>query len=554
MIGEKNFLNAQRVVQMKRNRVIILHLFLCLSIGVFLHVGFDKSMGEAKEKEDPSQGGTYRRPLESMPRTLDPTLARDFYSATVIHQLFDGLVQFDQNLNVIPAIAKSWKVSHDGLTYTFFLREGVKFHNGREITAEDFVYSFARIADPKNKSPGAHLLEKVSGFNEFQDGKTDSVKGFKSVDKLTFEIRLSEPFYPFISILGTFYLKVMPKEEIEKPNSVFSTNPIGSGPFKFLSMKEKEEIILESNPDYFEGKPYLNKIVFKIFHGAPGERILKEFKEGGLEESSVPPEEIENVVREKRYLFLQKPSLSLRFYGLNSSSKPLANKNLRKAINVAIDKKFIVSQIHKDQFHLAKGILPPGMPGYDPRKNPYPFNETQAAKLLSEAGYRKGQTLPNLEIWSNTKSEAALKELNEIQSQLKKVGILTSLHFETNWPNFESMLTANKAPLFILAWNADFPDPDSLLYSLFHSKSKNNFVTYHRPEVDRLIDKARAEGDYLKRVEAYRKIEAIVLEDAPIVPMINRLFQMVYQPYVHGIEVNALGGHYIPMKKIWLKK
>ena len=539
---------------MKRYRMITLLIFLSLAIFALLQGVSHDSIAEAKGKEIPFQGGTYRRPLESMPRTLDPTLARDFYSATVIQQLFDGLVQFDQNLNVIPAIAKSWKVSHDGLTYTFFLREGVKFHNGREITAEDFVYSFTRIADPKNKSPGAHLLEKVSGFNEFQDGKTDSVKGFKSVDKLTFEIRLSEPFYPFISILGTFYLKVMPKEEIEKPNSVFSTNPIGSGPFKFLSMKEKEEIILESNPDYFEGKAYLNKIVFKIFHGAPGKRILKEFKEGELEESFIPPEEIENMVREKHYLFLQKPTFSLRFYGLNSLSKPLDNKKLRKAINFAIDKKFIVSQIHKDQFHLAKGILPPGMPGYDPRKNPYPFNETEAAKLLSEAGYPNGQTLPNLEIWSNTKSEAALKELNEIQSQLKKVGILTSLHFETNWPNFESMLRVNKAPLFILAWYADFPDPDSLLYSLFHSKSKNNFVAYSRPEVDRLIDKARAERDYLKRVEAYRKIEAVVLEDAPIVPMINRLFQMVYQPYVHGIEVNALGGHYIPMKKIWLKK
>jgi peptide/nickel transport system substrate-binding protein/oligopeptide transport system substrate-binding protein len=542
------------MVPMKRYKRIALSLFFCLLTPLSLHLLFQNSYAEVKDREVPSEGGTYRRPLESMPRTLDPALARDFYSATIIQQLFDGLVQFDQNLNVIPAIAKSWKISPDGLTYTFFLREGVKFHNGREITAEDFVYSFTRIADPKNKSPGAHLLEKTSGFNEFQDGKTDSVKGFKSVDKLTFEIRLSEPFYPFISALGTFYLKVMPKKEIEKPDSAFSTNPIGSGPFKFLSMKEKEEIILESNPNYFEGKPYLNKIVFKIFHGAPAERILKEFKEGGLEESFVPPEEIENMVREKRYLFLQKPTLSLRFYGLNSLSKQLDNKILRKAINFAIDKKLIVSQIHKDQFHLAKGILPPGMPGYDPRKNPYPFNETQAAKLLSEAGYRKGRTLPNLDIWSNTKAEAALKELNEIQSQLKKVGIPTTLHFETNWPNFESLLRANKAPMFILMWYADFPDPDSLFYSLFHSKSRNNFVAYHRAEADLLIDKARAERDYLKRMEAYRKIEAIILEDAPIVPMINRLFQMVYQPYVNGIEVSALGGHYIPMKKIWLKR
>jgi peptide/nickel transport system substrate-binding protein/oligopeptide transport system substrate-binding protein len=542
------------MVPMKRYKRIALSLFFCLLTPLSLHLLFQNSYAEVKDREVPSEGGTYRRPLESMPRTLDPALARDLYSVTIIQQLFDGLVQFDQNLNIVPAIAKSWKISHDGLTYTFFLREGVKFHNGREIVADDVVYSFTRVADPKNRSPGSHLLEKVLGFNEFQDGKIDHVKGFKSIDKLAFEIRLSEPFYPFLSVLGTFHFKVVPKEEIEKPDSVFTKHPIGTGAFKFVSIKEKEEIILESNPDYFEGRPHLNKIVFKIFHGAPGERILKEFKEGGLEESFVPPEEIENVVREKRYLFLQKPSLSLRFYGLNLLSKPLDNKKVRKAINFAVDKKFIVSQIHKNQFHLAKGILPPGMPGYDPMRDVYSFNETEATKLLSEAGYRKGQTLPSLEVWSNTSSEAAQKELNELQSQLKKVGIPTRLHFETNWPTFESMLRANKAPLFILAWYADFPDPDSLLYSLFHSKSKNNFVAYYRPEVDRLIDKARAERDYLKRVEAYRKIEAIVLEDAPIVPMINRLFQMVYQPYVNGIEVSALGGHYIPMKKIWLKK
>lgn len=176
MIEERNMTNAQRVVQMKRNRMMILCLFLFLSIGAVLPMGFDKSMGEAKERHDPSPGGTYRRPLESMPRTLDPALARDIYSITVIQQLFDGLVQFDQNLNVIPAIAKSWKISHDGLTYTFFLREGVKFHNGREMRANDLVYSFTRIADPKNRSPGTHLLEKVSGFTEFQEGKIDHVK------------------------------------------------------------------------------------------------------------------------------------------------------------------------------------------------------------------------------------------------------------------------------------------------------------------------------------------------------------------------------------------
>lgn len=539
---------------MKKLKMLLIFLCLYFLASFLVFILSHYSLAEVKGKEELIQGGFYRRPLEFMPRTLDPALTTDIYSVAIIHQLCDGLVQFDKNLNIIPAIAKSWKISPDGLTYTFFLREGVKFHNEREVTANDFVYSFSRIIDPKNKSIAANLLEKVSGFKEFQDGKANFVKGFKSVDKYIFEIKLSEPFYPFISALGTIHFKVVPKEEVEKPSSAFAKAPIGTGPFKFLSMKEKEEIILEANLNYFEGRPYLDKIIFKIFHGAPREKILMEFKEGGLEESFIPPEEVEDMFKEKRYLFIQKPILSLRYYGFNFLSKPLDNKNLRKAINFAIDKKSIISEIHKNQFHLAKGVLPLGMPGYDPMKEPYSFDETKAKKFLSKAGYPEGRNIPILEIWSASKSEAAQKELNGIQSQLRKIGIRTNINFETDWPNFVSMLRTNKTPVFIHAWYADFPDPDNFLGTLFYSDSKYNFTGYHNLAVDQLLDQARTERDYLKRMGMYRKIEETVLEDAPIVPMVNHLFQMVYQPYVRGVEVNALGGPYIPMKKIWLKK
>jgi oligopeptide transport system substrate-binding protein len=533
-----------------------LHIAICFSLLLFFLFSYtSESFSEGKiDNEIPMRGGIYRRPLEFNPKTLDPLLATDIYSVTVIQQLFDGLVQFDKDLNIIPAIAKSWKVSSDGLTYTFYLRQGVKFHNGREVTADDFVYSISRIIDPKTKSPAANLLSRIIGFREFQDGKISQVKGLNAIDKYLFEIKLSEPYSPFLSILGINKFKVLPREEVEKLVTNFGKSPVGTGPFKFVSMKEGEEIILEANQDYFEGRPYLDKIIFKIFHGAPREKILKEFRESNLEESFIPPGEIEDVVKDKRYLFLQKPILSLRFYGLNLSSKPLDNKNLRKTINFAIDKKFIISELHKNQFNLAKGILPPGTPGYDPMRNPYPFDETKAKKILSEGGYTRGKDVPTLEIWSASRSKAAQKELNEIQSQLKKVGIPTKINFETNWPSFESMLRANKAPIFIYAWYADFPDPDNFLGTLFHSKSRYNFVGYHNPEVDRLLDHARVERDYLKRMEMYRKIEEIVLEDAPVIPMVNHLFQMVYQPYVRGVEVNALGGPYIPMRKIWLKK
>jgi peptide/nickel transport system substrate-binding protein/oligopeptide transport system substrate-binding protein len=509
---------------------------------------------EKAKGEIPVMGGIYRRPLEFNPKTLDPALSLDMYSTTIIQQIFDGLVQFDKDLNVIPAIAKSWKISHDGLTYTFYLRDGVKFHNGREVNAKDFIYSFTRILDPETKSNSSDFFTRILGTKEFIDKKSKEVRGLTAPDRYTFKILLSEPSALFLSILAMKGAKVVPREEIEKSGMEFGKNPVGTGPFKFVSMKEGEEIILEANRDCFEGRPYLDKIIFKIFHGAPREKIFKEFKEGGLEESFIPPEEIEEIVKAKQYLFLQKPLLSLRFYGLNVLSKPLDNKKLRKAINFAIDKKFIISEIHKNQFNLAKSILPPGMPGHDPMRNPYPYNETQATKLLSDAGFPKGKGLQPLEIWSSSKSDAAQKELNEIKSQLNKIGIQATIHFETDWPNFVSMLRAKKYPVHIHAWYADFPDPENFLETLFHSKSKYNYLAYCNSEVDRLLDQARAERDYLKRMGMYRKVENIVLEDAPIVPMVNHLFQMAYQSYVRGIELNALGGPYIPMKKIWLKQ
>ncbi len=448
-----------------RLKIYMVTPFLFISFLFFFFSFNSFSQEKGNKKGGPVVGGIYRRPLEFNPRTLDPALSTDIYSVTIIQQIYDGLVQFDKNLNVVPALAKSWKISPDGLNYIFYLREGVKFHNGREVTADDFVYSFTRIVDPETKSSSSTFFTKILGAKEFIDKKSKEVKGLTALDRYILKISLSEPYAPFISILAMKGAKVVPKEEFEKTGNDFGKSPVGTGPFKFVSMKEGEEIVLESNPDYFEGRPYLDKIIFKIFHGAPQEKILKEFKEGSLEESFIPPEEIESVLQGRRYLFVQKPILSLRFYGFNLLLKPLDNKKLRKAINFAIDKKAIISQIHKNQFHLAKGILPPGMPGYNPMNNPYPFNLTQAVKLLSEAGLSKGKDMQPLEIWSATNSEAAQRELNEIRSQLNKVGVQADIHYETNYPTFLSMMRDKKASIFMRAWYADFPDPDNFLGS-----------------------------------------------------------------------------------------
>lgn len=537
---------------MKRNRAIAV-LFFCLVVLSWYPMS-SLSFAQGKELEIPKKGGIYRRPLEFNPKTLDPALSTDMYAVTVTQQLFDGVVQFDKDLNVIPAIAKSWKISSDGLTYTFYLREGVKFHNGREVTADDFIYSLTRIINPKTKSPAANLLERVVGFKEFQDGNANHVRGLHSAGRYEFEIRLSETYSPFLSILGMNKFKVLPKEEVEKSGMDFGRSPIGTGPFRFVSMKEGEEIALEANQDYFEGRPHLDKITFRIFHGSPLEDIFRNFMEGRLEETSIPFKEFRDPAKLKNFYTVRKPMLSLRFYGMQIKTKPLDNKKVRQAINLAINKEQIDQEAFQGMDSITDRIIPLGMPGSSPTKVLYPYNPKRAKELLAEAGYPEGRGLPPLEFWSASKAEMTQRELEVVSSNLATIGMNLQVHYETQWKKFEERLNSYRAPLFRYAWYADIPDPDNFLGILFHSKSKYNFTGYKRPEVDRILDTGKKEVNSLKRVDFYRKAEQMIMEDAVIVPTINHVFQQAYQPYVNGIELSALGGAYIPMKKIWLGK
>ena len=507
---------------------------------------------ENPPRTGPRYGGTYRAVLDFRPRTLDPAKATDIYSVTIIQQIFDGLLTFDKELNLVPAIARSWKISRDGKTYTFFLKRGVRFHNGREVTAEDFVYSFTRIIDPRTGSPGAALFEKVLGAKEFREGKAGAVKGLKALSKYVLEIKLTEPFAPFLTLLGMYTPKVIPKEEVERWGDDFGRHPVGTGPFR-LSSWEGDRIVLEANRDYFKGRPYLDRIVYRVFPGARYDQMYDEFLKGRLEESPIPSGRREEALR-GGFRVIRRPLLNLLYYGLNVRTPPFNNIKVRQALNLAIDRERIVKEALRGKDVKAERILPPGMPGYSPGRKAYPYDPARARRLLEEAGYPGGRGLPVLEIWSASRAEATRKELEIIKANLADIGIRVRIRYEDDWPTYEELLLRRRLPFYRYAWYADFPDPDNFLAILFHSKAKYNFSLYHNSKVDLLLDKAKRELDPLRRVEMYREAEDLILTDAPIIPILHRTFEMAYQPYVRGIEVSPLGGPYIPMKKVWLEK
>lgn len=539
-------------------------LALLLIVGVTLTFPACTSREEAESpREQPIQAigqrataGTYRRPLGHDPSSLDPVRITDFYAVTVANQIYDSLVEFDAHLNVLPALAQSWSASRDGLVWTFHLRKGVQFHNGREVTANDVVYSLSRFLDPSVKSPRGWLLDKVKRVGAFQIG-TKGPEGIQAIDSSTVQITLSEPFAPFITILGLPHMSVIPREEVERLGVDFASSPVGTGPFRLVRWERGREIILAANKDYFRGRPALDRIQFIIFPGNAVSEMVRAFELGELEETPmetpISPERREELLRTGQYIVVRKPTLSLRLLGFNLEHLPFNRREVRQAFNYAIDKFHLNQEIQEKPFAVAKGILPPGMPGYNPEVQGYRYNPDRARELLAQAGYPEGKGLAPVMFASGAKSGIARQDYRAVQQYLAAVGVQVELKEFDDWPTFRQALQHGEHQIFRYARYADYPDPDNFLYPLFHSQSQTNYFRYRNPLVDRLLDDARREMDDLRRARLYRDVEQLILNDAPGVMLQHNTYEYLFQPYVEGIEVSALGEWYMPMRKIRLK-
>jgi peptide/nickel transport system substrate-binding protein/oligopeptide transport system substrate-binding protein len=464
--------------------------------------------------------------------------------------VFDGLVQFDTNLNVVPGIAKSWAASRDGLVWTFHLREGVKFHHGREVHADDFVYTFLRILDPRTASPRAWLFERVQGAKKFRAGEAESVEGLQALDPYTLQLTLSQPYAPFINMLGMIQAEVVPREEVQRLGAEFGRHPVGTGPFRFVNWVAGEQIVLEANEAYYEGRPFLDRLHYRIMTNH--QQILAEFEKGALEDADLTGQEDTLLSRDPRFRFVRKPLLATVFLWLDMRHGPLKNLKVRQAINCAINREAITS-IRQNRHVQARAILPLGMPGSNPDLAGYTYDPARARQLLAEAGYPGGKDLPPLELWTTSTSTAVLQEHETIKRDLESLGIKVELFTAPSWKQYKTAVLGKRpGAIYRTSWFADFPDPDNFLFSLFHSQSTNNYSHYSNAAVDQLLEQARSEGDYLKRIQLYRQAEALIMTDAPAVNLVYYTFETLFQPYVQGIELNALGEHSIPIKKIWL--
>lgn len=468
--------------------------------------------------QSPRPGGTYQFSLgPSDPPSLDPAHVTDTTSHSVVSELFDGLVELDREMRVRPAIAERWEVSSDGRTYRFFLRRGVRFQNGREVSAEDFRYSFLRVLDPKTKSERTWVLDRLEGAADLVAGRAADVRGIRVRDRYTLELRLAEPFAPFLALLAYPAAMVVPREEVERAGPDFSARAVGTGSFRLAEWRRDDRLILEANPGHFRGRPHLDRIVFRII---PDELTrLQEFRAGTLHHTDVPAGLYRTIAADPalKERLHSRSILGIQAVRLNVEVPPFAgNVTLRRALNHAVDKAAFAGVIMEGRVQPATGILPPGMPGYSGSIAGYPFDRPQARRLLAEAGFPDGKGLPPLALHYNT-SPTNRRLAEFVQAQLAEVGVKVELA-ALDWPAYLKLVDAGQTQMHRMGWIADYPDPENFLTVLFHSRNigaRGNTSRYRNSRVDALLDRADRATAQVERVRLYREAERMIVDDAP---------------------------------------
>lgn len=512
--------------------------------------------GTAPSPNDASSGSgsdapTVFRFYQEDPGTIDPALASDSYSSAVVAQIYSPLVGLTSDLEPTPQVAESWTISHDGLRYVFHIRPGVRFHNGREVTADDFVYSLTRVFREPYRSQGlaAGYLDAIEGARAFIQGKADHVSGIRALSRYMLEIRLERPYSALLSALALDQTSAVPRELIAKDGpEVLDTHPVGTGPFRFVRREGHQAIVLAANPDYFMGRPAIDTLVFYSPNGDVTTLGAEALLEGRATLSILPSGRIEEFRARPGIAVLKWNDLSLSFIGMNASKPPLNDVRVRKAIAMAMDRQGMLNQRPEGK-SLATGILPPGLPGYAPSVKTYVRDVDAARKLLAEAGYDAAHPLPVLTLLQSIGSKDTKAIDSTMVASLAEAGIRIRLKPYT-WTVLDSLITNRKAELFGLAWVADIPDPDTFLRALFYSTSSTNYFGFHDRTVDSLLDEARATTNPDVRMAAYHQAEARILRAAPFVPLTNTASFIGIRDDVVGLQMNPLGLSTLAIEKL----
>lgn len=514
----------------------------------------DSTVLDARTQPVPRLGGSFHLMVEP-PGTFDPPLADDVYEACIINQLYDGLLEFDVNLNPVPAIARDWSVSRDGLEYVFRLRGDVRFHNGRRVVAGDFVWSFTRIFEPGKPDfgIGGPFLRKIEGVEDYIAGRATRIRGLEAVNDTTLLIRLEAPYGSFLSALAMDQTKVVAREEIEGRGADYDLHPVGTGPFvweELVDGPDDRRIVLRANEHFRSGRPYLDEIVFHIPRDYDVDKGAQALFEDRVTLCDMPAAWRRRLGADPRFRIVQRPELSFSFLGFDVARRPFDDVRIRRAVAHAIDRRRIASI---DPFGriAAVGILPPGMLGYTPDDKALAYDPARARELLAEAGYPGGRGLPPLEYHQANRGEAGRASDAVLHENLAAVGVRVDFRYP-DWDTFSADIDGHRLPSLGLSWVADLPDPDSFLASLFLSGGAYNMFSYSNPLVDSLLVAASHARGSVERAEVYRRAERLILDDVPVIPLYNIENTFAVRSEVRGLSITPFGLGNLCAERIWL--
>jgi oligopeptide transport system substrate-binding protein len=488
--------------------------------------------------------------------TLDPAYAKSQPVMWAVHQLYSTLLEVDTALHIVPSVARRWEVSKDRLTYTFYLRGDVYFHDnavfpggrGRRLAASDVVYSLSRIMDRSVASPGAWI------FN----GRVDTIQPFLAVSDTVFQLRLLHPFHPILGILTMPYCSLLPKEAVDKYGTDFRRNPVGSGPFAFSAWEEGQALIFRKHPRYFEkdgegrSLPYLEAVKISFLDSKSSEFLA--FRQGRLDFVNDIDANFKDEILtrggelkkewEGRIVLQKHPYLNTEYLGIQVDSSggedsPLKKRLVRQAMNHAIDRRKMMLYLRNSIGTPAEnGFVPEGLPGFtDHPVRGYDYDPDKARTLLASAGFPGGRGLPVTRLLTIP----IYAELGAfVARQLEEVGIPVRVEAVQRGTLLE-MTAKGQAPFFRASWIADYPDAENYL-SVFYgpNPAPPNYTRYQRAAFDSLYRAAVQETDDSLRQSIYVRMDQMVTDDAPVIPLWYDMVIHLVSPRVRGFYANAL--------------
>ncbi len=472
------------------------------------------------------------------PLTLDPATAGDGTSHEYILQVFSGLVCLSDSMKPVADIAHSCSISDDCKVYTFNLRHGVKFHDGREVKAEDFKYSWERACNPDTRSLTARsILGDIAGVADVLDDKTKEISGLKVVDEYTLQVTLNAP-------ITYFFIKLThPVAFVVDKNNVISGNewwrkPNGTGPFLFGKWEKGKSLVLNRNADYYSEQAKVESINFHLLEGRP----IDMYEKGDIDVAGVTTGYIERATDPTGSLSKELKithALGFSYIGFNTKKPPFDDVNVRLAFCCAVDKEKLAKLTCKNMAEQAGGILPPGMPGYNKDLHVLGYDVARAKELIARSKYATSMPPITMTV-SGVGGDIQPLQQSVIEEWRRNLGIEVKVR-QIEPERFLYHLKEEKDELFSMAWSADYPHPQDFLEGLFRTNSEHNYGEFSDAEIDDMLKKAALETDNALSLEMYQQAEQKLVDRAACVPLIFWKNYVVIKPYVKGYALNPQG-------------